>query len=295
MTREVEVRVQFGSFIIDLTCEREDVADFIKVHFDETSSAAPSDVSLKVSVLSDENIPNIESGKSYVHSVDKHKFNFGPDLIKGSWNDKKRTCRLALSESILSTEEIWLLNRIMCRIFYTLFFKEKGDDKKAFIVHSSAVIKNGKGYVFFGPAGSGKSTVAHFSERCEVLHDDMNLVVMSQKGSLVQGIPFNPTQLRLSDRRGPLSMFFSLHKSDEAKIEKGSRDEFASAVLPEIFLPQPVLSGGRRQAFQYLLNCVNELAEKVPYYRLFFKRDKSFWDPIEALEDVHGGYQQMPH
>ena len=49
------------------------------------------------------------------------------------------------------------------------------------IVHSAGIKRNGRGYIFFGGPGSGKSTIASFSKKFTVLHDDMNLVSLDEK------------------------------------------------------------------------------------------------------------------
>jgi len=76
-------------------------------------------------------------------------------------------------------------------------------------------------------------------------------------------------------------MLCSLHKADYNKIEKGSIGECMQKILPEVFLPLSLLSDDKKHAFNYLLSSVRQLGEMVPYYRLYFKKDESFWDIIE--------------
>ena len=74
------------------------------------------------------------------------------------------------------------------------------------------------------------------------------------------------------------------------ELKEGHLEEFIQKILPEVFLPIPLLSEDKKHAFQYVLNCIRQLAEMVPYYRLYFKKDESFWDIIEKEEEKNGKY-----
>ncbi len=155
-------------------------------------------------------------------------------------------------------------------------------------MHCAGIERNGKGYIFFGGPGSGKSTIASFSKKFNVLHDDMNLVSINDKDVTVEGVPFNPKLINRTNGSGSLSMICSLHKADFDRIERGISEEFIRKIIPEVFLPMPLLSEDKKHAFQYLINCVRSLGELVPYYRLYFKKDERFWDIIEKEEDKDG-------
>ena len=49
-------------------------------------------------------------------------------------------------------------------------------DKKGILIHSSSIIKNKKGYLFFGRSGSGKTTVSKSAiKKYEVVSDDISI------------------------------------------------------------------------------------------------------------------------
>ena len=287
------IHVRFGKYVFAFLFENNEITDFFKLHFNKYISDSAQDVSIIITVLPTAKTPFIKPGARYTHSVNKEKFNFGPGLIRGQWDAQKKICHLLISKSLLKTEEIWLFNRFLCRLFYTLSLEEKTEKKNDIIIHSSGVLKNGKGYMFFGPPESGKSTIAGLSDKYEVLNDDMNLVHIKGNEISFEGIPFNPRQLELSGKSGPLSMIFSLHKNEKVKIEKGTSEEFAKSVIPEVFLPLTLLSEDRKKAFKYLLKSVKKLGEMIPYYRLYFKKDDSFWKKIETVEEDYGRHQKV--
>ena len=75
----------------------------------------------------------------------------------------------------------------------------------------------------------------------------------------------------------------------------GTPDEFLRKVVAENFLPLPLFTNDRKNAFQYLLQCLRELSRQVPYYRLYFKKDESFWDHIATVEVPHGQHSAAVH
>ena len=83
-------------------------------------------------------------------------------------------------------------------------------------------------------------------------------------------------------------MICSLHQADFDRIERGTSEECMQKILPEVFLPMPLLSEDKKHAFNYLINSVKQLGNMVPYYRLYFKKDDKFWEIIETEEDNDG-------
>ena len=287
-----EFKIRFGPFIIVFLCKNKEVIDSLKLHYHEYISDLPPSVSIVMTVIPSVKTTLIKTGTRYNYFIDRQKFNFGPDLIEGRWDKRRRIWHLCICKSLFTIEDIWLFNRFLCSLFYSLFFERRTKKNEALIIHGSGVLKDDKGYIFFGPAGSGKSTVAHLSRDFKVLHDDMNIVTFDRDNIFIEGIPFNPKQLKHTQSSAPLSMICSLHKNDVVKITRGSRKEFTKKVLPEVFLPLPLLSDDRKGAFQYLLSYIKVLGKKVPYYHLSFTKDNRFWHEIEKKEGDDGRYKK---
>jgi hypothetical protein len=271
------LEIKFGRFTFSLSCRDKRTETFLKNHYTISFFTVIPDLTITIDHLPSDETSSITSGTSYRYTILRNQFNFGPGLIKGSWIPEEKTYRLSVAETLFRPEEIWLFDRFLCRIFYTLSLEERVEGEEELIIHGTGVLKDGKGYVFFGPPESGKSTVAQLSHRFQVLHDDMILLTLTKDGVFMEGVPFNPKVVARRNGRGELSKIFSLHKGEQVRIEKGSPEEFIRKVLPEIFLPQSLLSEDRKGAFQYMLNFAAKLGERIPYYRLFFKQDESFW------------------
>ncbi|MBK7188683.1 MAG: hypothetical protein IPH86_08440 [bacterium] len=88
------------------------------------------------------------------------------------------------------------LSRRSLRIFEQLYqayaSARQRPDKTAWLVHPSAVIADGQGFLFVGPSEAGKSTVAKLSSQLHVLGDEMNLLAPRAGGGWdLIGTPFN--------------------------------------------------------------------------------------------------------
>jgi hypothetical protein len=279
--------MRFGQYTFAFLCDSQAAINFLNYHYIENTSDLDSSIPVFLSIVPNADLSMIKPGKRYSYSINNDRFNFGPNLIQGSWDGGEKY-HLFISNYLLRVEEVWLINRFLCRLFYTLSRRDKAKQEKTFIVHSSAVLKNRKVYIFFGPPESGKSTIANNSKQFKVLHDDMNIVTISGGSVSVEGVPFNPNHLEFARSRGTLSMICSLHKNNSVKLEKGAPGEFAEKLLPEVILPLSVSSEDRKEAFQYLLSCVKTLVKMIPFYHLYFKKDDSFWQEIDKVEEHYG-------
>jgi hypothetical protein len=279
-------RIRFGNFTIAFRCERSEIIDFLNLHFNSHLSEALPAFTIDIKVVPGDKAAVLYTIQRYTHTIENKKFNFGPNLVTGSWDTDRRQCTITVCDFLLTHEGVWLFDRFLCRIFYSLALDGGQTSTQTIIVHSAGIIRNNRGYIFFGPPGSGKSTITNLSRKFTVLHDDMNILSLHDSSVSVEGTPFNPKLIERTDCRGTLSMICSLHQSLEVKIERGTVGDCVQKIVSETFLPIPLLSENRKHAFEYMLHCVKKLAIMVPYYRLYFKKDDSFWNVIDNAEGI---------
>ena len=161
-------------------------------------------------------------------------------------------------------------------IFY-FFLHDKGT-----FIHSCGVADEGNGYIFAGPSGEGKSTIAKLSCSRTVLCDEMVLLKKNGEGrKKVYGTPF-------SGESGSVNM------SSDCKgiyfIEKSRHNEILpmSKTAAVVTLMKEGVMGGftsidsiqRIYPFPRYLSLLFDLLEGVPCYRMRFKKDKSFWEVL---------------
>lgn len=147
------------------------------------------------------------------------------------------------------------------------------------LVHAASAVRNGKGYLFYGESGAGKSTFAEVNRRGTILSDDLSLVLPGAGGEPeLLGSPFRGTYEGGAPVRGrfPLAAAFRLVKGERAQVVPVPRVlAFGQLVgnlafLAEAFDARPDLFASVERAFA-----------GVPLRHLRFRKDESYWDAIE--------------
>jgi hypothetical protein len=160
------------------------------------------------------------------------------------------------------------------RVLTAFYILERG----GLLLHASAVVRDGAAHLFFGPSGRGKTTVTHLSPEDVVLSDDLSLLVRNGDGFEAAGIPFGMAHHRVPDSRDsfPIASLNSLVQSLEVKREPltGAR------ALAELSASLPFVMQERRQS-GLALEVLERLLATVPAYRLWFRKDPSFWTVVE--------------
>jgi hypothetical protein len=154
--------------------------------------------------------------------------------------------------------------------------------QSGFLFHSAGMIRDGRGYLFYGHSGSGKTTISRLSRRqATLLSDDLVAVRAHDSEWRVHGTPFWG-ELRghpKTNASAPLRGVFGLAKSPEVRLEPMPQPLAVADVVSSVPVTckEPPLSGR-------LIELCADLAAKSPCYRLHFAPDDSFWPAIDALE-----------
>jgi hypothetical protein len=154
--------------------------------------------------------------------------------------------------------------------------------QEALLLHASGVIRNGRGYVFFGHSGSGKTTLARLSSDALILSDDLVILKCEDADDRptvrVFGVPFRgelPEAPR-ANASAPLCGLFSLVKDDHHQLEKMERHEAVGrlASCVPFVMSQP-------QNAQRVLKLCDEITRRVAVQSLHFRRDPAFWSVLD--------------
>ena len=140
---------------------------FLGYTFENYLTHAPPDATIKITLIPSDRTAILKSINRYTYLIDDERFDFGPNLIHGYLDAQNRICDIRICDFILTRDEVWLFDRFLCRIFYTLSLT-KETKLETIIIHCAGIERNGKGYIFFGGPGSGKSTIASFSKKFNV-------------------------------------------------------------------------------------------------------------------------------
>jgi len=154
------------------------------------------------------------------------------------------------------------------------FILERG----GLLVHGAGVVRDGQAYVFFGPSGSGKTTVTHLSPRDVILSDDLTLVIAEPGGFRAAGIPFGMSHHHAPDTNEsfPIAALVRLVQSPEVRRERVT----GARALAEVASCLPFVNQEGGEA-AVALEAADRVLQQVPVWRLFFRKDDSFWKVIQ--------------
>ena len=155
------------------------------------------------------------------------------------------------------------------------------------VLHASAVLRNGKAYIFFGPSGSGKTTVARLSQEFPVLDDES--IFIKRRNSSYQAYGTAEAQKSIAKaQRGDMKVegafpIQGLYKLTQDKKVYLSRLPISQAIV-ELFTIPALLKGlaGHKRLLLNLSNLVTE----IPCFDLHFRQDNSFWGCILSAERI---------
>ena len=149
------------------------------------------------------------------------------------------------------------------------------------VVHSAGMTRAGRGYLFFGPSETGKSTLSRLSlDHATVLSDEMIVVRKQATGYRLYGTPFYGDE---SIRKGenasaPLCAAFMPVKSPDVRIGP-CRPARALAGL----LTATLAFGTTPRFHARLMSIAEDFLQTVPCYELHFRKDDSFWALIDDM------------
>lgn len=136
-----------------------------------------------------------------------------------------------------------------------------------FMLHSSAVVLDGRAYLFSAPSGTGKSThtslwLKAFGERAVILNDDKPAIMIREHGVTACGTPWSGKSNLNINAEFPLQGICVLRRSAENHIEPLPADRAVFSLLDQTIRPED------RDGMDALLTCIDEVAAKVPIWQM---------------------------
>lgn len=154
-------------------------------------------------------------------------------------------------------------------------------EQNLLLLHAAGIISRGRGYVFFGPSGNGKTTVTTLSLDRTILSDD--LVILRKQGAeyVLYGVPFRGTmpEAPRTNASVKLAGVFTLVKAPEHCIKPLPAWD-AVAKLARC-VPFVMTTPANTQRVMEICQDVNAT---VPVRELHFRRDPEFWRLVDELE-----------
>jgi len=147
------------------------------------------------------------------------------------------------------------------------------------MVHGCGIEARGKGYVFAGKCGEGKSTMARLWENRGVILNDERVVIRHNHGRfMVYGTPWNGEYGSASPAGAPLEAVFFLSHGEEDHADPTTQVEAAALLFARSFPPL-----WDEQGLQSCLEFISDLVAEVRTYRLKFAPTKEVVELIRRL------------
>lgn len=170
-------------------------------------------------------------------------------------------CEVSLFGDIY-TQSYGLNNAIM------IAFAFSGARERLILMHSSVTMNAGKGYLFLGVSGTGKSThsdlwVNHIPGS-EILNDDNPAVRLMDDGTVrVYGTPWSGKRNYYKQLSVPIGAFVRLEQSPENEIQRKSNLEgFA------IILSSTSTMIWDKESYMQICETISEIAMRTPMFHL---------------------------
>jgi hypothetical protein len=148
---------------------------------------------------------------------------------------------------------------------------------RGLLVHAASLARDGRGYLFPGVSGAGKTTLARLTPDATLLSDELSIVTIGSDGPALYGTPFWGELARAGEAAtAPLvGIYFPRQASHHALMPIAERAAI-SRLLPTVmtFAREP-------DVVARVFDLAADLVGRVPCFVLDFRRDPDFWEAIE--------------
>ena len=285
-----EFRLDVGGAVIALTCRQPGLAAGLSAWFDRASAddSGPPQVTLDLTVAPHDDEPAFP--RSLLTSKRLLPGGGGFDIADGlvtGWYDAATGRGAVCVKAALMTGR---LTRIFEQVLYQAHASARQRmDRPAWLVHSSAVIVEGHGFLFVGPSGAGKSTVARLSAGLHVLGDEMSLVRPGPGGWELVGTPFNGTFRDKQPGVAPLRAILLLEHGSGHELAGIPPGEAVAVLAGEIVPPVGLDEIPGPGTLPAMVDAARLMAADTTLKLLRFRPDAGFWQTLAAAFDLPAG------
>ncbi len=289
MDKAFELKISIGDATIGLRCWDNGFAHSLRTWCGEFHSAREPDFWLEIQLREGRPATEIQQIMSQVHlKVDGGHFRTHPPLWEGEISWAEHWLRFKTEKELFHPAiQPRFLNVLLGSIYNTICEYQRGGEREAFLFHGCGVVVRGQGYLFTGPSGAGKTTVAKLAGTRMVLNDEAVLLRDGGSKFWLGGTPLLGGLNRRANGWHRLRAVLMLEHGQEVRLRPLSRGEAYRRFLAQLFDTAPLIPPWvDREGLSFLEAKADFSAwavRAVPMYKLRFKPDDSFWPLVEQL------------
>ena len=275
MSHPDQYRLRVGEVVIGLNCPDSQHAADLADYFAQDNDAATPTIELDLDLVAHDDQPTIPNSLILTKTLTgQGKFDIADGLIRGHFDP-------ATGKGAVQVKRV-LTSGILTKVFEQLLYQAWPSARRrlgyeACLVHSSGVIRGGRGFLFVGPSTAGKTTIAGLSKGGTVVNDEMNLVEFHPDGARLVGTPFNGHYRSKRPGSAPLAAILLLGHGPAHKLVPVGLGEAAGEVAGQVAPPVGLEDMPDNATRLAMLDMGSRLLEWVPVKRLVFTPDAGFW------------------
>lgn len=177
---------------------------------------------------------------------------------------------------ILPLQERTHADSFLCQLFYT-----HAVQRHIIYLHSSLIDFQGRGLMFLGPSGIGKTTQAELWNKYRdalIINGDVVFVQETEDAFLGWGTPWHGSSPYCENASVPVHAMIVLKQSSENSIRELTGFEKVTAVSTSVFYPRWLENG-----MELCLETLDHLLSRVPVYELSCRPDE---DAVKITEEA---------
>jgi hypothetical protein len=178
LDKAFELRFSIGDATVGLRCRDKELAHMLHTWCSGFRATRGPDFWLEIELTGGRSAAEIQQIMPQVYlEVNGGHFHTQPPICVGEISWTEHWLKLKAEQELFHPGiQPRFLNVLLSSIYNTICEYQRGAEREAFLFHGCGVLANGKGYLFTGPSGAGKTTVARLAGTRMVLNDEAVLL-----------------------------------------------------------------------------------------------------------------------